>query len=118
MASYTEYNDETYVDGMKKDEVYPVRGKLRILNGRLKDREYPVNKPFFTIGRSSDCCISLGDKRVSRIHAQLVETLGKEIIEDLGSKNGTIVNGRSITKKILSEGDIIQIGDTSLKFLK
>ncbi|HDS09180.1 MAG TPA: FHA domain-containing protein [Firmicutes bacterium] len=118
MNSFPDYSDETYVDGMKKDEARSVRGKLKVLNGRLKDREFPVNKQFFTIGRSNDCCISLNDKRVSRIHAQLVESMGKEILEDLGSRNGTVVNGRNVTKKILADGDVIQIGETSLMFLK
>ena len=118
MALRDDFSDETYVEGMMKDDDGHVRGKLKIMNGLYQNKEILINKQCFTIGRSSDCNLSLHDKKVSRIHAQLVESMGKEIIEDLGSSNGTLVNGHKITKKILQVGDIIQVGNTSLQYIK
>ena len=118
MAEPKDYTDETYVEGMLKNKGSSVRGKLKIMNGLYKNKEVLIDKQYFTMGRSTDCCLTLHDKKVSRIHAQLIESMGKEIVEDLGSSNGTRVNGHNITKKILKSGDIIQVGNTDLMYVK
>jgi signal transduction histidine kinase/CheY-like chemotaxis protein len=63
------------------------------------------------IGRAADAAVSLEDPEVSRSHARISKgELGAYLLEDLGSKNGTQVNGLPIAKHLLSFGDKIQVG--------
>lgn len=77
-----------------------------------------INLPDKTIviGRKEDCDIVLRDSNVSRRHAKIEIVMGSHIISDLGSTNGTIVNGNRITSKILEDGDRINLGSTALEY--
>ena len=66
------------------------------------------------IGRAPECELVLRDSRVSRRHARLFARDGVLILTDLGSTNGTLVNGNRITEVALGAGDRIQIGESSL----
>jgi len=73
-------------------------------------REYPINKDSIGIGRRHGNDIQLNDMTVSGRHS-LLTTIGKDtFVEDLGTTNGTMVNGNYINKLLLMHGDIIQIG--------
>ena len=68
-------------------------------------------------GRSSASDIVIDDINASRSHAELrCDTQGQWLITDLGSTNGTFVNGQRITTRPLMEGDRIAIGTTDLMF--
>lgn len=69
-----------------------------------------------TIGRGGECSVVINDAKVSRMHAQLVQDdEGRISLVDLGSTNGTLVNGKRITGEIrLNPGDEVCIGDTVL----
>ncbi len=69
-----------------------------------------------TVGRLADCEIHLDDANASRLHAALVKEGERWVVEDLGSTNGTLLNGRRIERAPLSEGDVITIGLTRLTF--
>jgi len=62
------------------------------------------------IGRSSDCDYIIDHPQVSRHHARITLQLDGILVEDLGSKNGTFVNGRRINRDLMDEGDILGIG--------
>jgi pSer/pThr/pTyr-binding forkhead associated (FHA) protein len=82
----------------------PVR--LRYL---VHDLEVPPGE--FVIGRSPDCQLSLDDPLVSRRHAILVVQPETVYIEDLGSRNGVLVNGKRIAGPVrVNDGDQIQVG--------
>jgi hypothetical protein len=66
------------------------------------------------IGRAPECELTLRDTRASRRHARLVARDGVLVLTDLGSTNGTRVNGHRISEVVLGAGDRIQIGETSL----
>jgi len=66
------------------------------------------------IGRAPECELVLKDSRVSRRHARLHARDGVLVLTDLGSTNGTLVNGHRVTELVLGAGDRIQIGETSL----
>ena len=66
------------------------------------------------IGRAPECELVLRDSRVSRRHARLFARNGVLILTDLGSTNGTLVNGNRITEVALGAGDRIKIGESSL----
>ena len=69
-----------------------------------------------TIGRSADSTIHLGDTSVSRRHAELRPSGTGWVIADVGSTNGTKVNGAAVSDKALRDGDTITIGDVQLRF--
>jgi hypothetical protein len=70
-----------------------------------------------TIGRQSDCSIPLNDQNVSRHHAEIVPGRGAYVIRDLGSTNGTMVNGTRIGgDQRLNDGDILSFGSTYVRF--
>jgi hypothetical protein len=66
------------------------------------------------IGRGSDNELVLADERVSRHHGQLATRQGALVYSDLGSTNGSFVNGTRITEIALGTGDVLQLGDSSL----
>jgi hypothetical protein len=67
------------------------------------------------LGRGSDTDIRIDDPGVSRHHAEIV--LGTEVtIRDLGSTNGTLVNGRVVSTTVLNDGDRIQLGATTVTY--
>jgi hypothetical protein len=68
------------------------------------------------IGRGTEADIRLPDTGVSRKHVDVVLDGGTATAEDLGSTNGTLVNGRRITRQPLSDGDVIRIGHSVLVY--
>lgn len=67
-------------------------------------------------GRDSSCDISINDINLSRFHFNINYINNNYIIADLGSKNGTYINGNKINSKILFNGDIITVGHSKLLF--
>jgi pSer/pThr/pTyr-binding forkhead associated (FHA) protein len=68
------------------------------------------------IGRLPDCRISLSDPQVSRHHAEVRPAHDGYEVVDLGSTNGTLVNGVVIREHPLRDGDVILIGATSIRY--
>src|SRR3954452_11224860 len=68
------------------------------------------------IGRGTEADIRLPDTGVSRKHVDVVLENGTAVAEDLGSTNGTLVNGRRISRQPLSDGDVIRIGHSVLVY--
>src|SRR5262245_2220483 len=68
-----------------------------------------------SIGRGDDAEVVVHDHTVSRCHARLIATRGDVLIADLGSRNGTTVNGVAVDgSRVLASGDEIAIGDVTL----
>jgi len=83
---------------------------LIMQEGQGAGRGWPVEKERVIIGRGEDCDVVLTERQVSRHHAQIRRTDSQYVLEDLGSRNGTYVNGREVTEPhILQDGDEIQI---------
>lgn len=79
-------------------------------------REYPIDKDSISIGRKHGNDIQLNDLTVSGRHA-LIITMGEHIyVDDLGSTNGTLLNGSRITKTLLKQNDVIQVGNYQLTY--
>lgn len=81
-----------------------------------------IDKPAFTIGRGEDNDLCIDDELASRSHA-VIECISKDgaspctwLLRDLGSTNGTLVKDRRISVHVLSEGEVLRIGKTFLKF--
>jgi diguanylate cyclase (GGDEF)-like protein len=91
---------------------------LIVIAGGSVGQMYPVRQDEMVIGRARSCSIRLDDDGISRRHAKII-SLGSQVhIEDLGSTNGTFVNGEKLaSRRPLTDGDKITIGSTSiLKF--
>jgi hypothetical protein len=69
-----------------------------------------------TIGRSSDCDIVLSDPNVSRRHAEVRRAGAAYVLVDLGSTNGTEINGQRVEETSLMPGDVIGVGQTRITF--
>jgi FHA domain-containing protein len=69
-----------------------------------------------TLGRAGDCQVVLADPTVSKHHAELRRDGADVVVVDLGSTNGTKVNGTGIRERTLADGDEIRIGATVLRF--
>jgi hypothetical protein len=76
----------------------------------------PLTDHVTTIGRSSDCEIVLADPNVSRKHAEIRHIGEGYSLIDLGSTNGTEVNGQRVAETALMNGDVISVGQTKLTF--
>lgn len=69
-----------------------------------------------SIGRHAECTVVLGDPNASRRHAEVRPAPGGFVVVDLGSTNGTKVNGRNVAEHALADGDEILLGGTVLRF--
>jgi pSer/pThr/pTyr-binding forkhead associated (FHA) protein/tetratricopeptide (TPR) repeat protein len=89
--------------------------KLIIEDDEGRKTVVPFVRDEITIGRQEGNTIRLTERNVSRRHARLVRLNGHVVVEDLGSYNGTRINGERIAgQSPLKEGDLIQIGDYDL----
>lgn len=86
--------------------------QLVMHSGPTPGKTFPMEGDVLTIGREASNAIAINDAEVSRKHAQLVFQGGKYIITDLGSTNGTFVNGQRLTgQHVLQPGEIISLGE-------
>jgi predicted component of type VI protein secretion system len=93
-----------------------MRLALRFISGKYQGGEYPLEQDGEVIvGRSSDLDMVLVEEMVSRRHARFQLQTGELKVEDLGSTNGTFVNGERVTQAVLKEGDRVLIGSNILK---
>lgn len=89
---------------------------LLLLTGPQAGRRHEVMGEVL-IGRSPSCTIALEDAKVSRRHARLVVERGQARVSDLGSRNGTLVNGEKLQGEVvLVPGDRLQIGDSTVLY--
>jgi pSer/pThr/pTyr-binding forkhead associated (FHA) protein len=91
---------------------------LRFISGKYQGGEFPiVPEKQIVVGRSSDLDMVLVEDMVSRKHARIAMQADQIWIEDLGSTNGTFVNGEKIKRARLKEGDRVLIGTSILKVI-
>jgi signal transduction histidine kinase/CheY-like chemotaxis protein len=91
--------------------------QITVLEGCAKGARFKVTGSA-TIGRSPDATIMLDDAEISRLHARLSRTdPGAFLLEDLGSRNGTFINGKRVNRRLLAYGDKVRVGPhTVLEF--
>lgn len=91
---------------------------LKFISGKYQGGEFPLREgKEILVGRSTDLDMVLMEDMVSRKHARITTAGGVVTIADLGSTNGTFVNGQRITETELKEGDRILIGTSILKLV-
>ena len=96
-----------------------LRSSMVMLEAHLEvgDRTYVLRPGITTIGRRDDRDVVLDDPAASRIHAEIRTTPEACELVDTVSANGTRVGGTSVQQHILRDGDVIEIGDTQLRFV-
>jgi hypothetical protein len=86
-------------------------------DGSVEPRRVTIEQFPFRIGRSESANLRVESAQVSREHAEIFERNGMWLVRDLGSTNGTQVNGKSIKETLLSDGDILRVAETELTFI-
>jgi len=86
------------------------------LNGVIQG-EFELNQERTTIGRKAENEVPIDNLAVSGKHALIITILDDSFLEDLGSTNGTYVNGKLIKKHALKNGDVIAIGKHEIKYV-
>jgi hypothetical protein len=79
-------------------------------------RSYPLQVGSTVIGRGDQATLRLPDVGISRRHARIDFDGNQVVLTDLGSTNGTMVNGQRVSAVALNPGDMIQVGTTTLTF--
>lgn len=97
--------------------------RLLLLLDGMPVRSFDLHEPGVTIGRAADNDIALDDPVVSANHAmvrikadQYLEDHQVAMLEDLGSTNGTLVNGHTVHRHMLQQGDRIRIGRQEFRY--
>ncbi len=88
-------------------------GRPRLL---AAGQDIPLTSPTTVLGRGGDVDIRLEDPGVSRRHAQITTADGRSTITDLGSTNGTLVDGQKVSSAALDDGAVIRLGSTEITF--
>jgi len=101
------------MDDVRASRAEPRRVTLWLIVG---GRHIPLLEGTNVIGRAEDATIEIDAPGVSRHHARILVAAGTVTLEDLGSKNGSYVNGTVVTTQRLSDGDEIRLGATVLTF--
>jgi pSer/pThr/pTyr-binding forkhead associated (FHA) protein len=84
---------------------------LIVVQGKPEGKTIPITGPVFRVGRGLDCHLRPNSEEVSRNHTEITLTETEAIVRDLGSRNGTRVNGRLLTgSHTLKSGELLQVG--------
>jgi DNA-binding CsgD family transcriptional regulator len=85
---------------------------LLLINGNrdlvVVDFRLPAGE--YTLGRSSDCELPINDPTISRVHARLVVADSKIQVTDLGSRNGTFLQGKAVQSGVATVGQVLRFG--------
>src|SRR5437870_3225328 len=93
--------------------------QLLVVRGRSSSEALKLVDGVTTVGRRDDCQIRIKSSQVSRRHCELFEKKGMLLVKDLGSANGTFVNGQKVEgQRVLEVGDELTIGPVKLRVSK
>jgi pSer/pThr/pTyr-binding forkhead associated (FHA) protein len=93
----------------------PSGGVIRVLQGFYEGLEVPVDRDWLVIGRGRGADIVIAEPTMSRAHAAIGYDGDRFFVQDLGSTNGTRVNGSPEQKASLKDGDDVQLGKLLLR---
>ena len=111
-STTTKLSRDTFVEGISVKQ----RACLEILGSEKENRIVELEEKDLIIGRIPECGISISVENVSREHARVIFRNEEYFVEDLGSTNGTYVNGIKIVKCVLRNSDQINIGGVKILF--
>jgi type II secretory pathway predicted ATPase ExeA len=109
-------NDQGHMSAVEETTEVAPPGRLLIQTRGEEDSAALLNQSCFVIGRDQMCNICIHGLQVSRFHAMVSMSTKGLHIADLGSTNGTVVNGEKVKRCELHDGDTITIGDTRITY--
>ena len=92
--------------------------RLVIKKGEGVGRDHALSGAECVVGRDADAHFVIEDHLASRRHFRIIQDEGAYFVEDLGSTNGTLVNGRKCQRLELADGDLITAGGTDVQFVQ
>ncbi len=92
----------------------PVVHRPHTLVAQRTGERFVLDRNEYTLGRGENVTLFLDSEEVSRAHAKLHRTDGEYEVEDLGSRNGILLNGLRVHQAVLRDGDELQLGDMVL----
>ncbi|MBK5212001.1 MAG: FHA domain-containing protein [Coriobacteriia bacterium] len=117
--STTTFTPVNVADSLVRETVETSAGmELCVVKGPQMGDCFSINDANISIGRDTNADIFLNDRTVSREHSEIVSVGDVVILRDLGSLNGTYLDGVLIDEAELKSGSIIQIGTFQMQFLK
>ena len=92
---------------------------LRVVKGALEGQAFPLaNRQYVSLGRTIRADIVLNeDPQVSSLHCQIENSGSNVHLKDLGSTNGTYLNGQSVREAVLASGDVLRLGTTEIQIV-
>lgn len=91
--------------------------RLLVLSGEMRGKEIDVLSDTIQIGKSRQCDVVLPDESVSRVHVEIRRENDAYRIVDVGSTNGTFVEGAKVSDGFLRPGDVLKLGKVELRFV-
>ncbi len=89
---------------------------VTVIFGGQEQSSYQLDRPKLVVGREPNCEIHIDNLGISRQHCAFMQRNDAFLVQDLGSSNGTYVNGRKVTEHFLNDADEIVIGKYTLRF--
>src|SRR5688572_19659497 len=89
---------------------------VTVIFGGQEQQTFQLDKPKMVVGREPTCEIHIDNLGISRTHCAFVNKNDAFVVQDLGSSNGTYVNGRKVNEHFLNDADEVIIGKYTLKF--
>ncbi len=96
--------------GREPSEPVPAGATIRVMRGFYEGFEVPVDRSWIVIGRGRSADLVLAEATISRAHAAVGWDGDGFFVQDLGSTNGTSVNGKRTPRAPLADGDELQLG--------
>ena len=119
MASTNDHNSKTdrnTIADTGPHENGEFKPRLIVVSGMMLGLQIELGNDVVTIGRASECALSLQHPSVSRHHCEISRDGDRYFIEDLGSTNRTYLNGKPVRREELHDGDQISVGNNAIKF--
>ena len=119
MASTNDHNSKTDRNTIAETgphEAGEFKPRLIVVSGMMLGLQIELGGDAVTIGRASECALSLQHPSVSRHHCEISRDGDRYFIEDLGSTNRTYLNGKPVRREELHDGDQISVGNNAIKF--
>lgn len=108
--------DRHTVVELSREEDGTSRPRLIVVSGMMLGLQIELTDVPVIIGRAAECALALPHPSVSRQHCRIWREDGRYLIEDLGSTNRTFLNGKSVAREELRDGDQISVGSNAIKF--
>jgi diguanylate cyclase (GGDEF)-like protein len=119
VASTNDHNSKTDRNTIAETgphETGEFKPRLIVVSGMMLGLQIELGNDTVTIGRASECALSLQHPSVSRHHCEIARDGDRYFIEDLGSTNRTYLNGKAVRREELHDGDQISVGNNAIKF--